>query len=107
MDGAVQREAALALFRIFQETLTNVARHAKARRVWVNLAINEEGYVLQVRDDGAGMDEKDLVKTNSHGLRGMRERAQQFGGDVSVSSQPGRGTTLVASVPAPPPPDQP
>ena len=105
MDGAVQREAALALFRIFQETLTNVARHAKARRVWVNLAINEEGYVLQVRDDGAGMDEKDLLKTNSHGLRGMRERAQQFGGDVSVSSEPGRGTTLIASVPAPPPPD--
>jgi len=107
MDGAVQREAALALFRIFQETLTNVARHAKASRVWVHLAVNEKGYVLQVRDDGAGMDEKDLVKTNSHGLRGMRERAQQFGGDVSVSSQPGRGTTLVASVPAPPPPDQP
>ena len=107
MDGAVQREAALALFRIFQETLTNVARHAKASRVWVHLAVNEKGYVLQVRDDGAGMDEKDLVKTNSHGLRGMRERAQQFGGDVSVSSQPGRGTTLVASVPTPPPPDQP
>jgi two-component system sensor histidine kinase UhpB len=106
MDGAIQRDAALALFRIFQETLTNVARHAKASRVWVHLAIKEEGYVLQVRDDGAGMDEKDLVKTTSHGLRGMRERAQQFGGDVSVSSQPGRGTTLVASVPAPPPPDQ-
>jgi signal transduction histidine kinase len=106
MDGAIQRETALALFRIFQETLTNVARHAKATRVWVHLAIKEEGYVLQVRDDGAGMDEKDLVKTTSHGLRGMRERAQQFGGDVSVSSQPGRGTTLVASVPAPRPPDQ-
>jgi signal transduction histidine kinase len=106
MDGTIQREAALALFRIFQETLTNVARHAKASRVWVHLAINEEGYVLQVRDDGAGMDEKDLVKTTSHGLRGMRERAQQLGGDVSVSSQRGRGTTLVASVPTPRQPDQ-
>jgi signal transduction histidine kinase len=100
-NGVVQREAALALFRIFQETLTNVARHAKATRVWVDLAINEQGYVLQVRDNGTGMGEKDLAKATSHGLRGMRERAQQFGGDVSVSSQPGRGTTLVASVPAP------
>ena len=105
-DGVVQRDAALALFRIFQETLTNVARHAKATRVWVDLAINENGYVLQVRDDGAGMSEKDPARAASHGLRGMRERAQQFGGDVSVSSQPGRGTTLVASVPAPHQPDQ-
>jgi signal transduction histidine kinase len=90
-DGAIDRDAALALFRIFQETLTNVARHAKATRVWVDLAISEEGYVLQVRDNGAGMSQKDLVKGTSHGLRGMRERAQQFGGDVSVSSQPGGG----------------
>jgi len=104
--GSVEREAALALFRIFQETLTNVARHAKASRVWVDLAISEEGYVLQVRDNGAGMSEKDMVKATSHGLRGMRERAQQFGGDVSVSSQPGRGTTLVASIPVPPPADR-
>jgi signal transduction histidine kinase len=105
-DGKIQRDTALALFRIFQETLTNVARHAKATRVWVDLAVSEEGYVLQVRDDGAGMSEKDLVKATSHGLRGMRERAQQFGGDVSVSSQPGHGTTLVASVPAPRQPDR-
>src|ERR1700682_3396314 len=105
-DSKIQRDAALALFRIFQETLTNVARHAKATRVWVDLAINEDGYVLQVRDDGAGMSEKDLARAASHGLRGMRERAQQFGGDVSVSSQPGQGTTLVASMPAPRQPDR-
>jgi two-component system, NarL family, sensor histidine kinase UhpB len=106
-DGKIQRDTALALFRIFQETLTNVARHAKATRVWVDLAVSEKGYVLQVRDDGAGMSKKDLVKATSHGLRGMRERAQQFGGDVSVTSEPGQGTTLVASVPAPRQPDQP
>ena len=105
-DSKIQRDTALALFRIFQETLTNVARHAKATRVWVDLTITEEGYVLQVRDDGTGMNEADLVKATSHGLRGMRERAQQFGGDVSVSSQPGQGTTLVASMPAPRQPDR-
>jgi two-component system sensor histidine kinase UhpB len=99
-DGSVQRDAALALFRIFQETLTNVARHAKATRVWVDLAISAEGCVLQVRDNGGGISEKDVQKATSHGLRGMRERAQQFGGDVSVATQPGGGTTLVASLPA-------
>jgi two-component system sensor histidine kinase UhpB len=105
-DAKIQRDTALALFRIFQETLTNVARHAKATRVWVDLTVAEESYVLQVRDDGTGMNEADLVKATSHGLRGMRERAQQFGGDVSVSSQPGQGTTLVASMPAPRRPDR-
>ncbi len=99
-DGAVERDTALALFRIFQETLTNVARHAKASRVWVDLAMSAEGYVLQVRDDGVGMSESDLIKATSHGVRGMRERAQEFGGDVTVTSEPGRGTTLIASVPA-------
>ncbi len=99
-DGAVNRDTALALFRIFQETLTNVARHAKATRVWVDLAVSDNGYVLQVRDNGSGVNEADLSKATSHGVRGMRERAQQFGGDVTVTSQPGKGTTLVASVPA-------
>lgn len=105
-DAAVDRDTALALFRIFQETLTNVARHAKATRVWVDLAASNEGYVLQVRDNGTGMSETDLIKATSHGLRGMRERAQQFGGDVTVTSRPGQGTTLVASVMATRPADR-
>ncbi len=99
-DAPIQREVALALFRIFQETLTNVARHAKATHVWVDLTVSDDGYVLRVRDDGAGMSEKELIKATSHGVRGMRERAQQFGGEVTVSSEPGEGTTLVASVPS-------
>jgi two-component system sensor histidine kinase UhpB len=100
-DVPIQRETALALFRIFQETLTNVARHAKATHVWVELVTTDAGYVMKVRDDGMGMKESELSKATSHGVRGMRERAHQFGGDVTVSSQPGAGTTLVASVPAP------
>jgi signal transduction histidine kinase len=101
-DAPIQRDTALALFRIFQETLTNVARHAKATHVWVDLSLRDAGYVLRVRDNGEGMSEKELIKATSHGVRGMRERAQQFGGEVTVSSQPGEGTTLVASVPAKP-----
>jgi PAS domain S-box-containing protein len=98
-DVAMSREIALTLFRIFQETLTNIARHAQASKVDVKLAASDGAFVLQIRDNGIGMAEEDLVKPTSHGIRGMRERAQQLGGDISVSSQPGGGTTLVISVP--------
>ena len=96
---AMSREIALTLFRIFQETLTNVARHAKASEVAVQLTASDGAFVLQIQDDGVGLSEKDLVKPTSHGIRGMRERARQFGGDISVSSKPGGGTTLVVTVP--------
>jgi len=98
-DHQPGRDVALALFRIFQETLTNVARHAKATEIWVNLANTAEAVVLQIRDNGVGLSAEDLSKPTSHGLRGMRERAQQVGGDVTVSSKPGSGTTVVISVP--------
>ena len=100
-DGEVgmDREIALTLFRIFQETLTNIARHAKASKVDVRLATSDGAYVLQIHDNGVGMNEAELAKPTSHGIRGMRERARQFGGDISVSSKPGGGTTLVISVP--------
>jgi signal transduction histidine kinase len=55
--------------------------------------------VLQIRDNGIGLSEEDLRKPTSHGIRGMRERAQQLGGDVSVSGSSGAGTTVVISVP--------
>jgi two-component system sensor histidine kinase UhpB len=98
-DHQPEREVALALFRIFQETLTNVARHAKATEVWVNLTVTDDAFLLQIRDNGAGLSEEDLGKPASHGIRGMRERAQQLGGDVTVSGQRGTGTTVVISVP--------
>jgi PAS domain S-box-containing protein len=100
-DAGVEmnREVALTLFRIFQETLTNVARHAEATEVDVKLSANDGVYVLRIRDNGVGFDEGTLTKPTSNGIRGMRERARQFGGDVSVSSKPGGGTTLVITVP--------
>lgn len=99
MDNQPGREVALALFRIFQETLTNVARHAKATEVWISLAATDDSYVLHIRDNGAGLSEEDLRKPTSHGIRGMRERAQQLDGDVTVSSEPESGTTVVISIP--------
>jgi signal transduction histidine kinase len=98
-EPGMDREVALTLFRIFQETLTNIARHAKASEVDVKLSAQDGAYVLQIHDNGVGMDEAELAKPTSHGIRGMRERARQLGGDISVSSKPGGGTTLVISVP--------
>jgi signal transduction histidine kinase len=95
----IDRAVALALFRIFQETLTNIARHAKANLVDVKLSANDGALVLQIRDDGVGVTEQDLRKPTSLGIRGMRERAQQLGGDLSVSAAPGSGTTVIISIP--------
>jgi PAS domain S-box-containing protein len=100
-DIPIDRECALALFRIFQETLTNVIRHANASEVVVRLSEADACYVLQIRDDGIGMPDDALRKPTSHGIRGMRERARQHGGDVSLASAPGEGTTLVVTIPKP------
>jgi signal transduction histidine kinase len=95
----IDRDIALALFRIFQETLTNVARHAKATEVAVKLSSTDGALVLQIHDNGVGLSEEDLRKPTSLGIRGMRERAQQLGGDISVSAEAGSGTTVIISIP--------
>ena len=97
----IDRECALTLFRIFQETLTNVMRHANATEAVVRLSEADSCYVLQIRDNGVGISDDALRKPTSHGIRGMRERARQHGGDVSVASAPGEGTTLVVTIPKP------
>ena len=102
-DGEMDRECALTLFRIFQEALTNVARHAEATEVRVTLSESGTGRVLTVHDNGHGLAEDALSKPASHGIRGMRERARELGGDLSVQSRPGAGTTLVVTIPKPVP----
>jgi signal transduction histidine kinase len=91
--------AATAVFRIFQETLTNIARHAGARRVRVTLSEVNHHLVLEVHDDGRGITDKELAKPKSFGLLGMRERVHLLGGDISVTGQDGRGTTVLARIP--------
>ncbi len=98
-DLAIERDCALTLFRIFQEALTNVARHAKATEVAVTLSESGSGHALTIRDNGAGIAGDALKKPTSHGIRGMRERARALGGDLEVSSRPGEGTTLVVTIP--------
>ena len=105
------REATLtiALFRIVQESLTNILKYAKAGTVSVSLKRNETGLVLRVIDDGIGITEDALQKPMSHGLLGMRERALLLGGSLTVKPGPqGRGTCVEALIPLPltPEPDE-
>ena len=85
---------ATAIFRVLQESLTNVAKHANASQVEATLTREGEQVTLAVRDNGKGFDMNDPRKPNSFGLLGLRERAYLLGGDASVSSAPGKGTTV-------------
>jgi signal transduction histidine kinase len=93
-------EVRVALVRIAVEALTNVRRHAKARRVEVCLEDRGDGILLRVRDDGRGFDPDEIPRRPGHfGLRVMRERAELAGGWLSVTSARGRGTTVDCWIP--------
>jgi PAS domain S-box-containing protein len=93
------RDVATALFRIAQEALTNVARHARANRVCVTLASDADGLRLAVADDGRGITEAEHSGSRSLGLLGMRERARLFGGRIDIAGSPDGGTTITAVIP--------
>ncbi|TAL67528.1 MAG: PAS domain S-box protein [Bacteroidetes bacterium] len=88
-----------AIFRIFQETLTNVARHAKATRVDINLYQNENEVVLKVVDNGIGIPKEQLENHKSMGLISIRERASFMGGTVDIHGEEGIGTTVTVKIP--------
>jgi PAS domain S-box-containing protein len=95
----LERERATAVFRILQETLTNVARHANAKNVNIALKMDNNHLILDVRDDGIGIPLQRISDPQSLGLVGMRERAIFLGGKLTISGQPMRGTTVVLQVP--------
>jgi signal transduction histidine kinase len=99
-DVVIEQDAATALFRIFQETLTNVARHAAATEVNVRLAKEEGGLTLDVHDNGKGVNEEQLSAGRSLGILGMRERALVLGGELTITGAPGKGTTVRVHIPA-------
>ncbi len=100
IDLHLDGDRATAAFRIFQECLTNVIRHAQAKSVRVSLTQEDENILLVVQDDGIGFCESDLSNSlGSLGLLGMKERAQFCGGEVQISSSPGNGTTVTVRVP--------
>ncbi|WP_052263286.1 PAS domain-containing sensor histidine kinase [Geobacter pickeringii] len=93
------QEMSIALFRIFQESLTNVLRHAGATMVKARLTRRRNRMVLAVRDNGKGIARNQLNSTISFGLIGMRERAAALGGKVRICGGPGRGTVVLARIP--------
>jgi two-component system sensor histidine kinase UhpB len=98
-DIAMDREHATALFRILQETLTNVARHAGATLVSVRLSEADGILTLEVHDNGHGIAAEQLSAHASLGILGMRERALLLGGELLISGAPGRGTTVSVRIP--------
>ncbi|NIA57353.1 response regulator [Massilia sp. TW-1] len=88
----------LAIFRVAQESLTNVTRHARASSVRMTLQASDNQCLLEVRDDGCGF-VPDGVERGKFGLVGMRERVEMLGGEFSISSAPGEGTSLSVRLP--------
>ncbi|MGE4051936.1 MAG: CHASE3 domain-containing protein [Piscinibacter sp.] len=89
----------LAIYRLIQEALTNVHRHAKARTVWIVMRdLGDDGMELTIRDDGAGFQASEQT-FGHHGLLGMRYRMESLGGELRVSSAPGQGTEVQARLP--------
>lgn len=92
-EAVFDEKRAVALFRIVQESLTNVARHAHASLVEIALQRRDRCYCLEVRDNGQGFD-PDLPRPKSFGLAGMRERVHALGGTLAIASRAGQGTVL-------------
>jgi signal transduction histidine kinase len=98
-DIMVDNERATALFRIFQEVLTNVARHAAATRIDASLR-NKSGVLeLSMSDNGKGIGQKMINSSKSLGLIGMRERCHHLGGTIGIMGKPGEGTTVTVNLP--------
>ncbi len=89
----------MALFHICQEALANVAKHAAARHVAVNVWTTDERVIMEVRDDGRGFEPETVNRALGHGLTNMQVRARTVGGEVDITSAPGEGTTVLAWVP--------
>ncbi len=88
-----------ACFRILQETLTNVARHANATEVHISLKRQADNLILEICDNGKGISDKEVRDRTSIGLLGMKERAHAMGGVFDIDGLPGKGTRVLVSIP--------
>ena len=95
----LDQDLSTAVFRIFQESLTNVTRHASATEVRVNLKLKDGNIVLEVKDNGKGITKKQFSDPASFGIMGIKERVNFFGGDVKITGIKDKGTTLIVSIP--------
>lgn len=101
-DGErIPKDIAITLFRIVQEGLNNIIRHAGAQHVTLELTTGGGEYAFTLQDDGSGFDPNSARDGWSHGIMGMQQRVRALRGEFSLESAPGRGTTLRVTVPAP------
>jgi signal transduction histidine kinase len=98
-DNALDPALNTAFFRVFQETLTNVIRHANAATVEVGLRREQDQLILEVHDNGRGIAKGESLNMTSLGLAGMRERASLLGGEFRITGAPGQGTTVHVAIP--------
>ena len=100
VNEPADRTQQLAMFRILQEALTNVIRHAHAGAVRISVREGAGNLILIIRDNGRGITKAELSSVESIGLLGMKERARLLGGRLTIAGAPGRGTTVTVTVPA-------
>ena len=93
-------ESNTAVFRIFQETLTNIARHAEATRVNVSFQRANGEVLLTVRDDGLGIDKAQVKQKRSLGILGMQERSRLIGAELNIGKSRGGGTSVELKIPS-------
>jgi len=98
---ALERDTSIAVYRVLQEALTNIARHSGAKHAWAVIEAGDGALRLEIEDDGHGISAEDLAKSRSLGLKGMRERVLYLGGALEVSRAPRGGTRVRAHVPLP------
>jgi signal transduction histidine kinase len=89
----------VAVYRVLQEALTNISRHANATEVHLSLSRDEDIVAMEIRDNGIGITTEDQIKPGSHGLQGMIERVRQLGGSITIAGEQGKGTAIEIQLP--------
>ncbi|MGB5849426.1 MAG: sensor histidine kinase, partial [Ignavibacteriaceae bacterium] len=92
-------EKSTAIFRIFQEALTNIARHSKAKLISISIQKKVDNIILKIKDNGVGIMQEQTKDFKSLGIIGMKERALILGGEVAIEGTPGKGTEVRVEIP--------
>jgi len=95
----INSQQAVALFRILQEALTNIVKHAKASAIKIHFSTQSDKFIMEISDNGIGFDENHKVRPDSYGMIGMKERVLLLDGELNISSKPGEGTCLRVEMP--------